>query len=171
MYSIRQEGEENTPYYCKKLKIVKSSSVSETKIAFRNTADKLFEKLIIDDGVKAICETPKPYVKEIEGVGNATFAATGDSEQRGPEPTYGSWGSLEYVESIKNVTIEGARQDDKEVEFSSLRNVPADTITEHIPGADFSFRRDPKISPIAINIIAEGSVIITAKASPAILRS
>ena len=127
MYSIRQEGEENTPYYCKKLKIVKGSSVSETKIAFRNTADKLFEKLIIDDGVKAICETPKPYVKEIEGVGNATFAATGDSEQRGPEPTYGSWGSLEYVESIKNVTIEGARPDDKEVEFSNLRNVPANT--------------------------------------------
>ena len=128
MYSIRQEGEENTPYYCKKLKIVKGSSVSETKIAFRNTADKLFEKLIIDDGVKAICETPKPYVKEIEGVGNATFAATGNSSLlTQPEETYGSYGSLEYVESIKNVTIEGARQDDKEVKFSSLRNVPANT--------------------------------------------
>lgn len=128
VYEIRQEGEENLPYYCKKLKVVKGEDVSDVKLHVRNSAEKLLEKMTIDDGVKVICQGSTPYIKEIEGVGNATFAMSGHSTlNTQPEQTFGSWGSLEYVESIKGLTLEGARGDDKEVKFSKLYNVPSNT--------------------------------------------
>ena len=51
------------------------------------------------------------------------------------------------------------------------RNVPTETITEQIPGADFSVNSDPAIRPIEINISAEGMLIRIATQIPRDLSS
>ena len=46
VYEIRQEGEDDLPYYCKKLKVVKGEveDVSDVKLFVLNSAEKLLEK-------------------------------------------------------------------------------------------------------------------------------